>query len=419
MHAANHSALLLAASALALTAGCASSTSSEPVDARRLHFDAIVVDTHADTTPYFERDDWDFGARHDASETDMDLPRIREGGLDVEFWSIYMGEREEPGSAIREALQRIDGVHRMVERHPDQVALAGTVAEIRAAVAEGKLASLMGIEGGHIIESDLAALRSFYRLGARYMTLTHSFHTDWADSSGTTSVPEPEHGGLTPFGENVVREMNRLGMMVDVSHVSDETFHDVLAVTAAPVIASHSSCRAVYDHPRNLSDAMLRALADNGGVVMINFYPAYIDAEAGAATRAFFEEHGPTFAAKREELGDGEALAAWRRDFLAANPVPKAPLDVLLDHFVHAIEVAGPDHVGIGADWDGVPSMPEGLEEVSLLPRLTEGLLARDVPPATVTKVLGENLLRAMAKVEGVAAELRAAERSDGGGGVD
>jgi membrane dipeptidase len=364
-----------------------------------LHFEAIVVDTHSDTTPRFEDPAWDFGVRHDDGH--MDLPRIREGGLDVEFWSIYLGEREAPGAAITEALERIDAVYGMLARHADQVVLARSVADIRRGVAEGKLVSLMGIEGGHIIEGSLPALRSFYRLGVRYMTLTHSFHTDWADSSGTREQPEPRHGGLTDFGREVVREMNRLGMMVDVSHVSDATFHDVVEASSAPIIASHSSVRALAEHTRNMSDDMLRALAGNGGVIMINFYPGYIDEAARDAGRAYFREHGAEF----ERIQEAHAHDPNRRRelgsaLLAKYPFPQCDLAVLLDHFDHAISVAGPDHVGIGADWDGVPSMPVGMEDVSRLPALTKGLLDRGHSPSVVRKVLGENLLRVLREVE-------------------
>ncbi len=399
---------LLLATALAATSGCAplGRPAPETDPARALHFDAIVVDGHSDTTPRFSDPDWDFGARHDASDGRMDLPRIREGGLDVQFWSIYTGPLAAPGDGLRLALERIDAVHEMAARHPGEVVVARSVREIREAVAKGRLVSLMGIEGGHIIEESLPALRDFHRLGVRYMTLTHSFPTSWADSSGTTSVPEPVHGGLSDFGREVVREMNRIGMLVDVSHVSDATFFDALATSSAPVIASHSACRAVADHPRNLSDEMLRALAANGGVVMINFYPGYIDEIAAAATREWFMEHGPALEALQAEAGDDpRRRGALFRDFVTAHPPPRAPLDALLDHFDHAIAVAGADHVGLGADWDGVVSMPEGLEDVTRLPDLTAGLLARGHSPATIRKVLGENLLRVLEAAEELAGE--------------
>ena len=375
---------------------------------RDLHFDAIVIDGHSDTTPRFEDSSWVFGERHSVADGDMDLPRIREGGLDVQFWSIYMGKRETPGSALREALERIDAVHQMASQYPDDVVVAGTVAEIRSAVAEGKFVSLMGIEGGHIIEESLPALRDFYRLGVRYMTLTHSFHTPWADSSGTSEVPEPVHNGLTDFGRQIVIEMNRLGMLVDLSHVSDKTFFDAIKTSRAPIIASHSSTRAVAEHPRNMSDEMLRALAENGGVIMINFYPVYIDESARDAAREYFARHGPALGAINAKAGADakarrEAVAAYFSEF----PVPQTSIDVLLDHFDHAIRIAGPDHVGLGADWDGVPSMPMGLEQVSQLPDLTEALLARGHSSETVRKVLGENLLRVLERAEGVAREMQ------------
>jgi membrane dipeptidase len=279
-------------------AGCGTSGGDPDAAARALHQAAIVIDTHSDTTPRFQEEGWRFEERHTAG--DMDLPRIREGGLDVEFWSIYMGARDVPGAALREALERIDAVHQMVRRHARDVALAGSAAEIRAAVARGQLASVMGVEGGHIMEESLPALRTFHRLGVRYMTLTHSFHTSWADSSGTGAQPlAPRHGGLTDFGRKVVREMNRIGMLVDVSHVSDATFFDALEVSRAPVIASHSSCRAVFDHPRNLSDEMLRALARNGGVIQINFFPGYIDAAAAVRIAAQRERLAPELDALR------------------------------------------------------------------------------------------------------------------------
>ena len=370
-------------------------------EALALHRAALVVDTHSDTTPWFQDPEWDFATRH--AHGDMDLPRMREGGLDAQFWSIYLGRREGDGRAIREAVERIDAVYEMIRRHPDETELATSAADVRRVVASGKIASLMGLEGGHIIEDRLAALRSFYRLGVRYMTLTHSFHTSFADSSGTSETPDPEHHGLTDFGRDVVREMNRLGMMVDVSHVSDDTFWDVLEVTAAPVIASHSSARAVFNHRRNMSDDMLRALAANGGVAMLNFAPSYIDAEANRLTLKQGERLRPAYREVAERYRDDPiGLRRALRAVRVRHPAPSAPLDALLDHFDHAIRLAGPDHVGLGADWDGMPSMPEGLEDVSRLPALTRGLLRRGHSPDTVIKVLGGNILRVMEEVERV-----------------
>jgi membrane dipeptidase len=392
-----------------LALACAPTDASGPPfeqQVRELHEAAIVLDTHVDTTPWFEDPEWRFGERHEAGH--VDLPRIREGGLDAIFWSIYMGRREGRGQAVREALERIDAVHSMASRHADSVGMAGSASDIRRLVREGKLASLMGVEGGHIMEDSLAVLRTFYRLGVRYLTLTHSFHTSWADSSGTSIVPEPVHHGLTPFGREIIAEMNRLGMMVDVSHVSDETFWDVLKTTRAPVIASHSSCRAVADHPRNLSDDMLRALARNGGVVQINFYPGYIDDRVMEESRKLMLDLRPQLSSLRQQhAGDPVTLRRATRELYGAISFPETPLDVLLDHFDHALRVAGPDHVGIGGDWDGVPSLPVGMEDVSRLPSLTLGLLQRGHPRETVRKVLGTNLLRVMEEVEHAAREQR------------
>ena len=393
-----------------LAAGCATGAiAPENLDAiaERLHQDAIVIDTHSDTTPYFQDPTFDFAARHPAHYSHMDLPRIREGGLDVEFWSIYLGRREGDGRAIREALQRIDAVHRMVALQPE-VALATSVAEVRAQVAAGRFVSMMGIEGGHIIEDSLPALRDFYRLGVRYLTLTHSFHTNWADSSGTAVAAEPLHGGLTDRGRIVVGELNRIGMMVDISHVSDATFYDVIETTQAPVLASHSSVRAVANHVRNMSDDMLRALAANGGVVMINFYSAYLDEAVASEPRAYYQRGGTELQAIGEQYAD-DWWMQWlaRRKHYERHPAPQTTLSRLLDHFDHAIAVAGADHVGIGADWDGVASFPVGLEDVSLLPRLTRGLLERGHSEEVMRKVLGENLLRVLEAVETVAARLQ------------
>ena len=405
-----------ACAAALLAAGCGATLAAPGVApeedaALALHRDAIVVDGHSDTTPWFHDPEWRFEARHAAGH--QDLPRMREGGLDAQFFSIYLGRTEGTGVATRRAIERIDAVHEQVRRLPDDLALATTASEVRRAVAEGRIAVLMGMEGGHILEDSLAALRTYQRLGVRYLTLTHSFHTSWADSSGTNEVPEPEHGGLTAFGEDVVRELNRLGVLVDVSHVSDDTFADVLRVTRAPVIASHSSARAVADHPRNLDDGMLRALAANGGVAMMNFYSGYIDAELVAPLRALFGELRPRFEALRAEAGDDpvKRLRGFRT-LLHGVEIPATTLSVLLDHFDHALRVAGPDHVGVGADWDGVVSMPLGMEDVSRLPALTRGLLARGHSPEVVRKVLGENVLRVMQQAQDVALAMESEEGS-------
>jgi len=378
-------------------------------EAARMHRSAIVIDTHSDTTPKFERPDWNFGDRHGTGH--QDLPRMREGGLDAQFWSIYMPETPGDGAAIKTAIRRIDAVYETVRRHSGDLELVTTAAGIRRAVGEGKIACLMGLEGGHIIEDELAALRMFYQLGVRYMTLTHSFHTNWADAAGTGQNVEPLHGGLTDYGRTIVREMNRLGMMVDISHVADSTFWDVLEVTAAPIIASHSSARALTDHPRNMSDEMLEAVATNGGVVQVNFFTGYIDRDRARLMRRY--------ATRREEIRNQyeDDVEKRRLELAKLNVMWRetagVPASVVIDHIEHIIKVAGEDHVGLGADWDGVPELPEGLDDVSKLPYVTEALLRRGYGEETIKKVLGENLLRVMDEVERTARRLNEESGAD------
>lgn len=376
--------------ACVLAAACPIAAAAETLEekARRIHAEAYVIDTHSDTTPKFEDPRWDFSKRH--RDGHMDIPRLREGGFDAQFFSIYMPQTPGDGRAIKRALRRIDSVYKMAQRYPDDFVVATTAEEIRAASAQGKMAALMGIEGGHIIEDELSALRMFYRLGVRYMTLTHSFNTNWADSSGTRETVKSRHNGLTQFGRRVVSEMNRLGMMVDISHVSDRTFWDALEVSKAPLLASHSSARALVNHPRNLSDEMIQAMAAKGGVVQINFYPGYIDpalmAWSRSADRRIISERRW---AKREAL------------------VAKSPASYVVDHIEHVIGLVSADHVGMGSDWDGVPDMPRGLEDCSDVLYITEELLRRGHGEETIKKVLGGNMLRLMEQVEKVAASLK------------
>jgi membrane dipeptidase len=339
---------------------------------------------------------------------------MKEGGLDAVFFSIYVAadyvgkQASEGGGPARRALDMIDSVYEQVRRHPESLEMAYTVADVRRAARRGRVAALMGIEGGHAIENSLGALRQFHRLGVRYMTLTHSNTNDWADSEGDLRRKGVKHhGGLTDFGREVVREMNRLGMMVDISHVADDTFFDVIEVTQAPVIASHSSCRALAPHTRNMTDDQLRALAKNGGVVMINFYDAFIDpkkAEVGMRRREKRDELREKYPDDRERVT--KELEEWDKE----HDVPgRTPMSVLVDHIDHAVKVAGVDHVGIGADYDGIPldGAPEGLDDVAKLPSLTYELLRRGYSDRDVRKVLGENLLRVMLECERVAARAR------------
>ena len=393
------------------------STSAEARDeqlwnkALKIHRSAIVVDTHNDITSMMIDDGYDLGMPS-IGKYHTDLARMKEGGLTAEFFSVYVDKKfAKEGGSARRALDQIDLVYRAAERYPDKLMMATSAADIRRAKREGKIAALMGIEGGHAIENSLMALRDFYRLGIRYMTLTHNNTNDWADSSRD----EAKHNGLTDFGKEVVREMNRLGMLVDVSHVSDKTMSDALDVSTAPIIASHSSARALANHPRNIPDELLRRIAKNGGVVMVNFYPAFIDQKYLDADKARDERLKPQLDALDEQFkNDPKRLADERQKLMDANPLPSTPLSVLIDHIDHIAKVAGIDHVGIGSDFDGVPSLPEGMKDISQLPNITYELLRRGYSEKDIRKILGENFLRAFAEAERVA---RGASRNVSGEG--
>lgn len=375
--------------------------------ARRLHADAIVIDSHSDT-PLRMRGGWDFMERHNSGH--MDYPRIREGGLDAVFLIVYMGKQKEaePGIAVKKACALFDRIHSLIDANADRLELALTAADVRRAADQDRTAVLIGVEGGHIIDNDLAALRTYYRLGARYMTLTHTFHHDWADSSGYGRPMEPGQGGLTDFGRDVVREMNRLGMIVDVSHVSDETFHDTIETSSAPIMASHSGCRSVCDHPRNLTDDMIRALADRGGVLQIVFFPGYLDpefeAKADRARRLRANREEEIRSNFKNDPGEIERRLAELKKTRFLEPTP---ISMVIDHIEHVIDLVGPDHVGLGADWDGVPFMCEGVEDCSQVGNITLELLKRGHDEETIRKVLGGNLLRLMEEVASAAGRTR------------
>ncbi|HZS09669.1 MAG TPA: dipeptidase [Blastocatellia bacterium] len=385
--------------------------------ALKLHREAIVIDTHNDVTSAILDNGFDLGESGITADgkikTHTDLKRLKEGGVDAQFFAVYVGKEfvgkkpEEGGGAARRAMDMIGVVYDQVQKHPDALEMAFTADDIRRIAKKGKIAALMGIEGGHAIEDSLYALQNFYRLGIRYMTLTHTNTNNWADSEADlNNKAVRHHNGLTDFGKTVVFEMNRLGMMVDISHVADKTFFDVIEVTKAPVIASHSSARALANHTRNLTDEQLKAVAKNGGVVMVNFYDGFIDprkAELTLKSRATEDELKQKYPNDPKRVD--EEMKKWR----AANPSPgKTPLSVLIDHFDHIIKVAGIDHVGLGADLDGIPldAAPVGMEDVSKYPVITYELLKRSYSEADVRKVLGENLLRVMAHCEQVAMEL-------------
>jgi membrane dipeptidase len=390
------------ASATASAPASAVPPANETPDQRasRIHAAAIIVDGHNDIPSKMFAKDFDLASP--PMKTHTDLARLKSGGITAEWFSIFVDRSlyEHPtalgGGPARRALDLIDVTYRAVERHPE-LTLALTPADIRLAKRDGKIAVLMGIEGGHAIENSLFALRDFYRLGVRYMTLTHTNTNDWADSAGFDGPAPVVHHGLSPFGEEVVREMQRIGMLVDVSHVSDETFDAVMRVAKAPVIASHSSARAVADHRRNLSDDMLRAMAKNGGVVMVNFYDGFIDPAYIAADRAFMEKNkAQVDAIRAAHPGDPLAMGA-EIGALKGSAFPTTPLSVLVDHIAHIAEVAGIDHVGLGSDFDGVGALPDGITGVESLPKITRALVDRGFSDMDIWKILGENFLRVFA----------------------
>ncbi len=329
-----------------------------------------------------------------------DIPRLRQGGVGAQFWSVYVPSSMQGQDAVTATLEQIDIVHRMMRRWPEAFELALTAGDVERIFQKGRIASMIGIEGGHSIDNSLATLRMMHALGARYMTLTHNHHTPWADSAAEA----PTHGGLTAFGEEVVREMNRLGMLVDLSHVSPDTMRDAIRVSTAPVIFSHSSARAIADVPRNVPDDVLRLMPANGGVVMVTFVPQFLSQEVAgyrarlqAQTQLLGAQFGP------DKTGFDTAMAAWRQ----ANPEPRATLAQVADHIDHIRRVAGIDHLGIGGDFDGIDTVPIGLEDVSTYPALTAELLRRGYSDDDVRKILGLNVLRAMRQAERVAAELQ------------
>jgi membrane dipeptidase len=372
--------------------------------AKKLHFSSIVVDTHDDTTQRFLDARFDIGARH--GDGSIDVPRMREGGLDAIFFSIWIPSKIIGPEAVNRALAQIEAVREQVRTHPKDLVLATTAAEVRAAHKQGKIAALMGVEGGHMINSDLGVLRKFAGLGVRYMTLTHSGNDEWADSS----TDKPEHNGLTDFGKDVVREMNRLGVIVDISHVSDKTFYDALEISKAPMIASHSSCRALCDAPRNMTDQMMEDLAAKGGVVQINYHVGFLSQEFRNAEKADPEINKAIGEEVQKRCGDNEACQLIEgdrltREYVEKGKLPRVDWTKIIEHIDHAAKVAGVDHVGLGSDFDGA-NMPYGMEDATRLPKITEALLKKGYSEGDVKKILGENTLRVMADVERVSREL-------------
>jgi membrane dipeptidase len=375
--------------------------------ALKIHRNAIIVDGHNDITSPMVDEDFDLSTNtvgkfhRDGDPFHTDLARLRASGVTGEFFSIYVGgNRMQTHDSMRRAMDLIDATYREVEKHPGQLTMCTTAAEIRRVKKAGKVCVLMGIEGGYAIENSLYALRNFYRLGIRYMTLTHNVSHDWADAHRG----EVKNNGLSEFGKEVVREMNRLGMLIDISHVSVKVMNDVLDVTTAPIIASHSSARGVHDHTRNVPDDVLKRVASNGGVMMINFYPSFLDERTSSEENERSARLRPQIDALRKQFeNDPQGFNEAERKLFAANPIYIADYKRIVDHIDHMKRVASIDIIGIGSDYDGIPFLPAGMNGMEDLALVTYEMLRRGYTEQEIRKVLGENFLRAFAKAEQVA----------------
>jgi membrane dipeptidase len=368
----------------------------------KVHREGLLIDGHNDLPWQFrEKNDLSFGKidlnKHQKG-LHTDIPRLRKGGVGAQFWAAYVSSNPgKSGVAVRETLEQIDVIHRFVKAYPDTFEMAYTADDIVRIHKAGKIASLIGVEGGHSIDNSLGVLRTYHALGVRYMTLTHADNTDWADSA----TDKPKNHGLSPFGEQVVREMNRLGMLVDISHVSPETMKHALKVTRAPLIASHSSARALADHPRNVPDDVLKLVAKNNGVVMVNFYSGFILPEGARVTREFFQQMRELKKKYPDEKEFQAAVEAWTKE----HPIPTGSVHHVVDHIEHIIKVAGIDHVGLGSDFDGINLAPKQCDDVSCYPYITQELLNRGHSKEAIHKILGGNVLRVMRDAEKVAKE--------------
>jgi membrane dipeptidase len=404
---------LLAFLSAVTTAQTPADSSPISAKARQIHESAIVVDTHADTPQRFLDENYDIGSTDPKDPGHISLDKARAGNLGAEFFSIWVEPKTNQGHFAQHTLDLIDSVYLQAARHPDRMVMAFSVDDIERARKQNKLAALMGIEGGHSIENDIHLLRDFYRLGVRYMTLSWSNTNEWADSSGDVDDPKVQHhNGLTDFGKEVVLEMNRLGMLVDISHVADKTFWDAIATTKAPVIASHSSARALTNHPRNMTDEMLRAVTKNGGVVQVNFYNAFIDENYRQAADAQKDKReGAVTALIEQRKAAGQPVSYIEIDRIErewAARIPRPPLKSLIDHIDHIAKVAGVEHVGLGSDFDGVSgATPQGIDSAADLPKITQALLDRGYSADDIHKILGGNLLRVFREAEQVSHELQ------------
>src|SRR5438270_3470061 len=402
-------------SAILLSSFLMAQTLKVSPQARRIHDSALVIDTHADTPQRFVDENFDLGTVTPVTEGQIDLSKARAGNLAAEFFSIWVDPKTSAGHYAHRALDLIDAVHKQVRRHPDQMVFALSADDIvRARTGPNKkLATLMGLEGGHAIEGDIRILRNFYRLGVRYMTLTWSNTNEIGDSSGDINKPDVQHhDGLTPFGKDVVREMNRLGMMVDISHVADKTFWDTLAVTKAPVIASHSSARALTSAGRNMTDDMLRAVAKNRGVVDVNFFSGFDDENYRKAVDEQQKDQEAVINPYiQQQKAAGKPVNYMEVDRITREwmaKIPRPPLKSLIDHIDHVAKVAGVDHTGLGSDFDGVSgALPQGMESVAHLPNITQAPPDRGYSAQDIHKILGGNVLRVFREIERVSRQLQ------------
>ncbi len=417
------SALLLSAFAVAQTASPAAkpsqSTPSGKAAApgwRAIHDSALIIDTHADTPGRFVDENFDLS--QDAGTGYLDFNKIKAGNLGAEFFSIWVNPSTFKGQEIKRALDMIDSVYEQARRHPDKMMMAFSTQDILAAHRQHKLAALLGVEGGHAINGDMRVLRDYYRLGVRYMTLTWSNTNDIGDSSGDLNDKDVQHhDGITDFGRQVVREMNRLGMMVDISHVADRTFFQALVASRAPVIASHSSSRALTDAPRNMTDDMLIALARNEGVAQVNFYCAFISQKYLDKAKELGAQHDPDYEKVQSLFVQPQTPEVKKQLETAkaalAPKLPRPPLSDLIDHIDHMVKVAGVDHVGLGSDFDGIDCSPQGIDSVADLPKITQALYERGYKPADIDKILGGNLMRVFGEVEKISKEIQAETNRD------
>jgi membrane dipeptidase len=373
-------------------------------ETKKLQSSSIVIDTHDDTTQRLLDPKFDLSLRH--NDGNVDIPRMKEGGLSAIFFSIWIPSKILGPEAVKKALDQIDAVRELARKNPNDLMLATSAADIREAKKQHKIAVLMGVEGGHMMGNDLSVLRTFAALGVRYMTLTHMDNNEWADSS----TDKPAHNGLTDFGKDVIREMNRLGIIVDIAHVSDKTFYDAVETSKAPIFSSHSSCRAICQAPRNMTDDMIRDLAKHGGVIQINYHVGFLSQEFRDFEKAHPEAEKEINEEVKKRCGDNEACRLTTgdqvvRDFMQAGKLPKVDWTQIIDHIDHAVKIAGADHVGLGSDFDGAV-MPLGMQDVTHIPQITDALLKKGYSESDIRKILGENTLRVLTQVEQVSRDL-------------